>query len=170
MPPFATADLCDAHGDAVRVAEPVLRLFGARRTFAGPIRTLKVFEDNVLVREQLEEPGDGRVLVVDGGGSLRRALLGDRLAALAAENGWAGVVLNGCIRDADEVAGLDVGVLALATCPRRSDKMGRGTLDLPVTFAGLTFHTGDYLYVDGDGCVLAGRDLLAPPSDEPSTD
>ena len=153
-----TADLCDAHADELQVAAPLLRDYGAA-AFGGPISTVQVLEDNVLVRAALEEPGNGRVLVVDGGGSLRCALVGDMLAQLGARNGWAGVVVNGCIRDAAEIARLPIGVKALATNPLRSAKHGQGQRDVPVTFAGVTFVPGQFLYADADGIVVAARAL-----------
>jgi regulator of ribonuclease activity A len=152
---FATADLCDEHGADVQVAEPVFRDFGGRSRFSGPIATCKVFEDNQLVRATLEGPGNGRVLVVDGGASLRCALLGDQLAHLGVKNGWNGVVVWGCIRDAAPIASMDIGVKALATHPRRSVKKGDGSTGIPVTFAGVTFEPGAYLYADEDGVVVA---------------
>ena len=160
--PLATADLCDGFGDEVRVAEPLFRDWGGSVDFAGPIETLRVFEDNALVREALETPGRGRVLVVDGGGSLRAALVGGNLAALAQRNGWVGIVVHGCIRDIAEVAGTEVGVKALAAIPRKSAKAGAGERSVPVTFAGVTFVPGAYLYADRDGIVIADRNLLAP--------
>ena len=155
-----TADLCDEHADRVRIADPVFRTYGGRAAFGGPITTLRIFEDNVLVRSALEEPGDGRVLVVDGAGSMRCALLGDQLAALAADNGWAGVVVNGCIRDSADIAGIDIGVRALATMPLKSRKLGRGERDLPVAFAGVLFEPGQYLYADEDGLLVSAEALV----------
>ncbi len=157
--PFATADLCDEFGVEVRVAEPVFRDFGGVERFAGPIATLRVFEDNALVRQALEMPGGGRVLVVDGGGSLRSALVGGNLAALARENGWSGLVVYGCIRDAAELASTPVGVKALQAVPRRSARAGAGERGLPVAFAGITFTPGAWLYADRDGIVVADRKL-----------
>lgn len=154
-----TADLCDEHADRVSIADPVFRAYGGRAAFAGPITTLRVFEDNVLVRAALEEPGDGRVLVVDGAGSMRCALLGDQLAALAADNGWAGVVVNGCIRDSADIGGIDIGVRALTTMPLKSRKLGRGERDVPVAFAGVLFEPGHHLYADEDG-LLVSADAL----------
>jgi regulator of ribonuclease activity A len=159
--PFATADLCDQFGDDVRVAQPVFRDWGAASSFGGVIETLQVFEDNALVRQVLEEPGRGRVLVVDGGGSLRTALVGGNLAALAQRNGWAGIVVNGAIRDSAELGATPVGVRALAAVPRKSAKTGAGKRGASVTFAGVTFQPGAYLYADADGVIVAGRDLLA---------
>jgi regulator of ribonuclease activity A len=151
---FNTADLCDEH-DGLHVAEPMFRIFGRRRAFNGPIATVKCHEDNSRVREALEEPGEGRVLVVDGGGSMRRALLGDMLGALAVRNGWAGVVVNGCIRDSDAIDALELGVRALATIPVKSIKRGDGQRDVSVSFAGVTFRPGEHLYADADGIVVA---------------
>ena len=151
---WTTADLCDAHPD-VQVAEPVFVDFGGRSRFCGQVATVAVFEDNVLVRQALSEPGEGRVLVVDGGGSLAVALIGDRLAALGAANGWAGAVVNGCVRDTAELRTVDLGVRALAACPRRSAKTGAGTRGELVVFAGVTFRSGDWLYADPDGIIVA---------------
>ena len=157
---FTTPDLCDAYPDLVQVVEPVFRAFGAETTFSGPVETLKVFEDNTLVRQVLETAGDGRVLVVDGGGSLRCALLGGRLAHLAHTNGWCGVLVNGAVRDAAELNQVPVGVRALATVPRRSEKNGTGARGGTVVFAGATFRPQMYLYADDDGILVAERDLL----------
>ena len=155
---FATCDLCDAHkGDgsgAFRVLPPVFRDFGAVRAFCGPVTTVKCFEDNSLVKAAVDSPGEGRVLVVDGGGSLRRALLGDNLAALARDNGWAGVVIHGCVRDADALGGIGLGVKALGTNPRPPRKDGAGQIDVPVEFGGIEFTPGALLYADTDGVVV----------------
>lgn len=154
-----TADLCDAHPDAVLVADPIFRDYGGVRVFHGRVATVKVHEDNVLVRKTLEEPGGGRVLVVDGGGSLRCALVGDQLAAIAHQNGWAGLVVYGCIRDAEEIARIPIGVKALATNPRKSAKKGAGERDIPVTFAGVTFAPAGFVYADDDGVIYAQEPL-----------
>jgi regulator of ribonuclease activity A len=151
---FATTDLSDAYPQTP-ACDPIFRDYGGHLEFHGPITTLRLFEDNSLVRKALEGPGEGRVLVVDGGGSLRCALLGDQLAELAVKNGWAGVVVNGCVRDSAAIAKLAVGVKALATHPRKSEKRGVGDVDRPVTFAGVTFHPGDWVYADGDGLLLS---------------
>lgn len=155
----ATADLYDSHGEALRVAAPVFRDFGGARSFAGPVATVRVLEDNSLVRAALEEPGQGRVLVVDGGGSLRCALVGDMLAELGLKNGWAGVVVNGCVRDVAVMGGMRFGVKALAANPRKSVKRGAGERDVPVSFADVEFRPGDYLYADPDGIVVAAHAL-----------
>lgn len=156
-----TADLCDAHAAELSVVEPRFADFGGSRRFAGEIATVQCFEDNSRVAERLAEPGRGRVLVVDGGGSLACALLGDNLAARAVENGWAGVLVNGCVRDAAVLAGMALGVRALAASPRRSVKRGAGEADVPVSFAGATFVPGHRLWADEDGIVVAARDLEA---------
>ena len=158
---YLTTDLCDAHADQVQIADPLLRDFGGQLIFHGAIRTLKLFEDNSLVRNTLEQTGDGQVLVVDGGGSLRCALLGDQLAELAQHNGWAGVVVNGCVRDTAALARIMLGVKALAPHPLRSVKRGEGQADVPVRFAGVTFRSGHYLYADGDGLIVAEQPLHA---------
>jgi regulator of ribonuclease activity A len=152
---FTTADLCDAMGDAVRVAEPVFRDYGGVRAFSGEIETLRVFEDNALVRPTLEMPGRGRVLVVDGGGSVRTALLGGQLAALALENGWSGVVIYGAVRDLSELRNTKLGIKALAAAPRRSAKHGKGERGVPVKFAGVEFRPGHRLWADEDGLLVA---------------
>ena len=155
---LATADLSDAN-PAVQVAEPVLRHFGGRKRFSGRIATVLCLEDNSKVREAVGQPGEGRVLVVDGGGSLQCALLGDMLAEKAVANGWSGVVINGCARDTFRLGQLDLGVMALAPHPRRSEKRGHGDRDVPVRFAGVTFRSGDYVYADEDGLIVSGSDL-----------
>jgi len=155
-----TTDICDEFPDQVMIAEPILKHYGKRKRFHGPVVTIKVYEDNVLVRAAVEDAGDGRVLVVDGGGSLKRALLGDILAGLAADNGWAGVIVNGCIRDSADIADIDVGVLALATVPRKSSKRGDGETGVSVSFAGLTIRPGEFLYADEDGLLLSHSELV----------
>jgi len=157
---FATADLYDEFGDGVRVAAPLFNDYGRARRFCGPVATLKVHEDNSLVRAALEESGRGRVLVVDGGGSLRCALIGDRLAQLGMENGWQGILVYGCIRDAAVIAGMDIGLKALNTNPRKSVKLGAGDRDVRVAFAGVDFSPGDYLYADEDGVLVANEKLF----------
>jgi regulator of ribonuclease activity A len=158
---FSTADLCDAFPHLVQLAEPVFRDYGGVQKFAGPIETLRVHEDNSLVRAILETEGQGRVLVVDGGGSLRRAVVGGRLAALAHSNGWAGVLINGCVRDSAEIRGVEIGIRALNTAPMPSARTGAGQRGESLTFAGVTFAPGHFLYADEDGILLAGRNLLA---------
>lgn len=155
-----TTDLWDRFEDQVQVAEPVFRNFGGRDNFWGRAVCLQVVEDNVLVRRELETDGQGKVLVVDGGGSLKCALLGDILAGLAISNLWSGVIIYGCIRDAKEIGAMPVGVKALNTCPRKSGKKGTGQREVPVEFAGVTIQPGDYVYADLDGILVAKRNLL----------
>lgn len=159
MADFATADLCDLHEKEVRVLTPLFRSYGGHRKFCGEVETLRVFEDNVLVRKALERHVEGKVLVVDGGGSLRCALVGDRLAAIAAENGWAGIVVNGCVRDVAQLQTIGLGILALASSPLRSAKTAGGEVNVTVTIAGVEICAGEYLYADSDGVVIAGRKL-----------
>jgi regulator of ribonuclease activity A len=154
-------DLCDANTDIVRVAEPVFQSFGARSAFGGAIETIKCFEDNSLVAERADEAGDAKVLVVDGGGSRRCALVGDNLAAKAAANGWAGIVVFGCVRDVDELARTDIGIQALAAHPLRSVKAGVGSRDLVLHFAGVAFVPGQFCYADNNGVLVSPVDLLA---------
>ena len=150
----STTDLCDDHPEA-QVCEPVFQTYGGRNSFSGPITTLKVFEDNSMVREAVGRPGEGRVLVVDGGGSLRCSMFGGNLAVAAAENGWAGVVVHGCVRDVDELAAQPIGVRALAAFPRRSERgLHSGQAGLPVLFAGVVFREGEWLCADRDGVIV----------------
>jgi regulator of ribonuclease activity A len=149
----ATSDILDEHGDRAAVCLIQFRSFG-RPAFTGRIATVRCHEDNVLVRDRVGSPGDGRVLVIDGGGSRRCALLGDNLAGLALANGWAGIVINGCVRDAAALDELGIGVKALGTNPRPSRKDGAGAVEMPVVFGGVTFEPGATLYADGDGVVV----------------
>lgn len=162
--PFATCDLCDANEEKLAdgrltVLPPVFIDYGGRQRFSGPAKTLKVHEDNVLVRKALEGPGDGAVLVVDGGGSLRCALVGGNLGKLAEKNGWAGILVHGCVRDSDEIEGCDVGIRALGVHPRRSSRIGNGECDIPVLIASVIVRPGDYIYADRDG-LLVSQGLL----------
>ncbi|KRB96790.1 ribonuclease [Hydrogenophaga sp. Root209] len=160
-PPFATCDLCDAHKNetsgAFRVLPPVFRDFGAVRRFCGPVVTVKCFEDNSLVKAAVDSAGEGRVLVVDGGGSLRRALLGGNLGAAAARNGWAGVVIDGCVRDVAELVTSQTGIRALASMPLPTEKRNEGQRDVAVQIQGVWVRPGDWLYADEDGIVVADR-------------
>ncbi|HSG89176.1 MAG TPA: ribonuclease E activity regulator RraA [Pseudomonadales bacterium] len=162
MTELCLPDLCDAYGDAVDVVEPMFSNFGGRAGFGGPVRTVKCFEDNSLVAERVGEAGDGAVLVVDGGGSLRCALLGDNLADKAAANGWAGVIVYGCVRDVDALAAIDLGVQALASHPLRSVKKGIGEVDVAVTFGGVRFAPGRFVYADNNGVIVADTALQMP--------
>ncbi len=161
---FATCDLCDANENkladgSLAILPPIFEKFGRHSRFAGPARTLKVFEDNVLVRAALETPGEGSVLVVDGGGSLRCALVGGNLGVLAQKNGWAGIIVNGCVRDSVELNQCEVGIRALATHPRRSIRKGVGDKDLAVDIAGVSVRPGDWIYADEDGVLVSGSPL-----------
>jgi regulator of ribonuclease activity A len=162
-PTPATCDLCDAHksdaSGAFRVLPPVFRSFGGVTAFSGPVVTVKCFEDNSLVKAALESAGDGRVLVVDGGASLRRALVGGMIGAAAAHNGWAGVVVNGCVRDVAELVACQVGIFALALCPMPTERRGEGQRDVPVWVQGVRVAPGDWLYADADGIVVSDRQL-----------
>ncbi len=156
-----TADLCDrfAELENFQVAEPLFRHFGKQRRFYGQITTLKVFEDNSLVHNTLAEAGSGRVLVIDGGGSRRCALLGDTLVSKAVENGWQGIVVYGCIRGSEQVDQMPIGVMALNTHPLRSRKHGQGDKDVMITFAGVNFKKDHYLYADADGIIVSETKL-----------
>lgn len=160
----STSDLCDQQADLL-VAEPIFSDFGGVNAFHGRIATLKVFEDNALVRTLLEEAGEGRVLVIDGGGSKRCALVGGNLATLAATNGWRGVIVNGCIRDVGELRATPLGVKALAPHPRKSEKgLHTGHRDITVHFAGIWFKAGHWLYADDDGIVVSAHAVHAQDS------
>ncbi|HJQ28481.1 MAG TPA: ribonuclease E activity regulator RraA [Rubrobacter sp.] len=154
-----TADICDRFAESVEVCEPMFTSYGAVEAFDGTISTVKVYEDNVLVREAMEDLAPGSVLVVDGGGSTRCALLGDKLASIAASRGLAGIIINGCVRDSRELAGIGVGILALASHPSRSKKEGKGERDVSVEFGGVTWTQGNYVYADSDGIVVAPEKL-----------
>lgn len=156
---FHTADLSDAHGAEIQIVEAPFRDFGGTLHFHGAISTVRAPEDNSLVRAALEEPGAGRVLVIDGAGSMRCALLGDQLAELAVKNGWAGVVVHGCIRDSEAIARMTLGVKALGTHPRKTQKRNEGERDVPVRMGGVTLTPGTYLYADGDGLIVSPRAL-----------
>lgn len=148
-----TSDLCDACADARACALP-FRGWGRRRAFAGAIRTIRCHEDIALMRDVVGQPGHGQVLVIDGGGSLARALFGDVMAEVASRNGWAGLVINGAIRDGVEIDGMDIGVKALGTVPRRGERTGEGAVDVPVTFGGITFTPGQRVVADDDGVIV----------------
>ncbi|AWI53814.1 ribonuclease [Aquabacterium olei] len=158
---FATCDLCDEHKNdtdgAFRVLPPLFKDYGGRIKFAGPVSTVKCFEDNTLVKAAVDSPGQGRVLVVDGGGSLRRALVGGNLGKAAARNGWAGVVVYGCVRDSAELAACDVGIRALALMPLPTEKRNEGQTDVAVQIEGVWIRPGDWLYADEDGIVVMDK-------------
>jgi RraA family protein len=169
MTELATADLCDLHrpepvdvmtDSAVAIVQPgLLRDFGGRQSFHGQAATVKCYESNVLVRQLLEGAGHGRVLVVDGGASLRCALLGDNLAALAEKNGWSGIIVNGCVRDTAQLAGMQVGIKALAPCPLKSSKRDPGLKAVRVVIGGVQIRPGDWVYADLDGVLVSKEEL-----------
>ncbi len=166
-PVFATCDLCDLHRDDdaaadanFRVLPPVFGHYGARKVYCGPVSTVRCFEDNSFVKVAVDSPGQGRVLVVDGGGSLRRALLGGNLAAAAARNGWAGVLVDGCVRDAAELRACELGISALALMPMPPIKRNVGQADVAVQVQGVWVRPGDWVYADADGIVVAARALV----------
>jgi regulator of ribonuclease activity A len=156
---FSTADLSDANEGRVQVVQPGLRRFGRRRRFHGPIVTIRADGDFSRVRELTRSPGEGRVLVVDNDGRLDCAVCGDLLARAASDNGWAGIVVNGCIRDSAEIDGMDIGVRALATFPRRGTREGLGEVDVEVEFLGAVFRPREFLYCDEDGVLLSAVEL-----------
>ena len=151
----STPDLCDTYPELVRVVDPMFINFGARERFGGQISTVKCFEDNSLVKQAVSEPGLGRVLVVDSGGSMRRACLGDMLANQASQNGWSGLVIYGCIRDVDEIMVTDIGVQALGLNPMKTEKKGLGERDVTVTFGGVSFKPNEFLYADNNGIIVS---------------
>lgn len=163
QPEFATCDLCDTYKndtlDGFRVLPPVFQHYGKRQKFAGPVSTVKCHEDNTLVKQAVDSPGEGRVLVVDGGASLRRALLGGNLGAAAARNGWAGVVIDGCVRDVAELAACAVGIRALASMPLPTERQAPGQRDVAVQVQGVWVRPGDWLYADEDGMVVSAERL-----------
>jgi len=159
MAPVSTPDLTD-ESPAARAIELQFNNYGAVKRFGGPAVTIKCHEDNSLVKSCVGEPGEGRVIVVDGGGSLRRALLGDMLAEQASENGWAGLVINGAIRDVDEIGATNLGVQALGTTPLKTEKLGVGQRDIAIAFGGVTVNPGDYVYADNNGVIVSDTPLL----------
>lgn len=156
---FATVDLVDAHSDVLRSCTTQFRQFGAQLRFYGPIRTIRTLEDNALIKQTLGSPGQAGVLVIDGGGSLRSALVGDLIAGMGQKNGWAGIVIYGAVRDTCALAQLSIGIKALGSNPWRSAKRGAGELDVPVSFGDVDFHPGYWLYSDEDGIVVSPHAL-----------
>lgn len=158
---FKTTDICDEYPDKVRVTAPIgFKDFGGRKSFHGIIHTVKCFENNPLVRNALEQKGEGKVLVIDGGASLNCALLGDMLGELAIKNKWNGILVNGCIRDAAALAKLDLGVKALNTNPLKSGKKNQGEENIPVSFADVNFNPGEFIYCDEDGIIVSNEKLI----------
>jgi len=156
---YSVPDICDEFPDEISVLDPLFSDFGGKRKFCGEIVTIRCFEDNSLVGETVRTPGEGRVIVVDGGGSLRRALLGDLLAAAAAKNGWQGLLINGAVRDVEILATIDLGVKALTACPVKTDKRGEGQRGVPLRFGGVLMEPGQHIYADANGIVVARRRL-----------
>ena len=157
---FLTTDLCDEHPDVVCVVEPLFTNYGGKICFGGEIVTVKCHEDNSVVKETAGTPGHGKVMVVDGGASMRRALLGDMVAENAVTNGWVGFIIYGCIRDVDAIGSLDIGVQALGTIPLKTDKRGIGDRNVVVTFGGVTFHPGEFVYADNNGIIVSAERLV----------
>lgn len=160
MTAFSTPDLADEFPGEVRAVQMQFRNFGAIDQFAGAVVTVKCFEDNSLVKNLVGTPGEGRVIVVDGGGSLRQALLGDMLAEKAVANGWSGLVINGAVRDVDQISTMALGVKALGTTPLKTDKLGAGQQDVEIEIGGVVFRPGDWVYADNNGVLVAGRALV----------
>lgn len=156
---FVTPDLCDENPEIISVVSPMFTNYGGHKAFFGEMVTVKCFEDNSVVKEQANEAGKGRVMVVDGGGSTRCALLGDLIAEKACENGWAGFVIYGCIRDVDAIAELNLGVQALNSIPIKSVRKGRGDLNIDITFGGVTFKPGHFIYADNNGVIVSPEAL-----------
>ena len=156
---FVTPDLCDENPDSISVLEPLFTNYGGKRAFSGEIVTVKCHEDNTVVKEQSAQPGHGKVMVVDGGGSMRCALLGDLIAAKLAENGWEGIIIYGCIRDVDAIGEIDLGVQALRTVPIKSNRQGRGDLNVPIKFASVDLQPGHYVYADNNGIIVSPQAL-----------
>jgi len=156
---FTVPDICDEYISQIQVLEPLFKPYGGRLKFSGEVVTIKCFEDNSLVKETLATDGGGKVMVVDGGGSLRCALLGDILGAMAEKNAWEGLLIYGCVRDVEFLKSIDIGVSALNCYPLKSNKRNEGQLNIPVRFAGVDFEPGQYLYADENGIVVAGEKL-----------
>ena len=156
---FTTPDICDEFSSEIQVLEPLFTEFGGAGKFCGEVVTIKCFEDNSLLKQTLGSNGQDKVLVVDGGGSLRCALLGDMLGAMAEQNGWKGVLINGCVRDVEILKTIGIGVRALCSHPVKSVKLNKGQLNVPVRFADASFEPGQYLYADENGIIVAARRL-----------
>ncbi len=159
---ISTPDLCDTYPDSVTIAEPIFKSYGAKPSFGGQIVTVKCFEDNSRVKELAATDGNGKVMVVDGEGSLKRALLGDLIADNARENNWEGIIIFGCIRDVDVIAKIGIGVKALNSIPLKTERKGQGEKNVPVTFAGVTFNPGEYVYSDATGIIVSSAELKMP--------
>jgi regulator of ribonuclease activity A len=158
---YVTPDLCDEYPE-VEVLEPIFNNYGAKESFGGEVVTIKCHEDNSLVKQQVDLPGQGKVMVVDGGGSLRNALLGDMLAEKAAKNGWEGLVIFGCIRDVNVIMETELGVQAIGVVPRKTEKKGIGEMNVPVKFAGVQINPGMFIYADNNGVIVSEKSLSMP--------
>ncbi len=155
-------DLCDQYADLIEVAEPMFINFGGREAFGGEIVTIRACEDNSLVKQQITHDGRGKVLVIDGAGSLRRAMIGDMIAESAAGHGWEGIIVYGAVRDVNAISQIDLGVLALGAIPVKTERRGVGESNVTVRFAGITFRPGHYVYADNNGLIVASRKLTLP--------
>ena len=167
---YNTSVLCDLYADTIDVAEPLLTNFGGRTSFAGEVVTVKCFESVGLIYKTLEDNGAGKVLLIDGGGSLRRALVNAHIAELAVENNWEGIVINGCVREIDTLEELDIGVQAITAMPVGADDNDIGETDVPVNFAGVTFLPEDFLYADSTGIVISPEPLVLDEEDADEED
>ncbi len=157
---YVTPDLCDQYPELVRVFDPIFTNYGGKTSFGGEVVTIKCYEDNSLVKEQAGTDGRGKVLVVDGGGSLRKALLGDMIAENAVKNNWEGIIIFGCIRDVDAISVLDLGVQAVNSTPLKTEKRGIGDLNIQLQFAGVTVQPGEFIYADNNGVIVANKSLV----------
>ena len=158
--PISTPDLCDQNPDKVKILEPIFRNFGGKTSFGGEIVTIKCFEDNSRVKETAATPGKGKVMVVDGGGSLKKALLGDLIAEDALNNGWEGFIIYGCIRDVEPIGNMNIGVKALNSIPLKTQRKGAGDVDININIAGVTIHPGEYIYADNTGIIVSSEPLI----------
>ncbi len=159
---FLTPDLCDAYPELVRVVEPIFKNYGGISSFGGEIVTIKCFEDNSHVKETAAKNGRGKVMVVDGGGSLKRALLGDLIAETAYKNGWQGFIIYGCVRDVEIIGGINIGVKAINSIPLKTNRKRLGDVGVPITFGGVTFKPGEYVYADKTGVIVSSQKLIMP--------
>ena len=157
---YLTPDFCDEYPDLIRVVEPIFKCYRGKSCFGGQIVTIKCHEDNSVVKETAGTAGNGKIIVVDGGGSLRRALLGDLIAENAVQNGWEGFIIYGCIRDVDAISTMNLDVRALNTIPLKTEKRGIGDLNIPVSFGGVTFKPGEYVYADNNGIIVSSKLLI----------
>ncbi len=157
---ISTPDLCDAYPDLVRIVAPIFRNYGGKSSFGGEIVTIKCFEDNSRVKESAGTKGEGKVMVVDGGGSLNKALLGDLIAEAALDNGWEGFIIYGCIRDVEPINAMNIGVKALNSIPLKTERKGDGEMNIPITFGGVTFNPGEFVYSDETGIIVSSEPLI----------